>query len=51
LPLPRHGLDAPPAQAGLSDGYDRTIDYADLTLLRNAQRRLSTSSVKNKVSN
>nr|GEY77675.1 photosystem I P700 apoprotein A2, chloroplastic [Tanacetum cinerariifolium] len=27
LPLPRYGLDAPPAQAGLSDGYDRTIEY------------------------
>ncbi|KAI3668704.1 hypothetical protein L1987_88288 [Smallanthus sonchifolius] len=26
LPLPRYGLDAPPARAGLSDGYDRTID-------------------------
>jgi hypothetical protein len=27
LPLPRYGLDAPPARAGLSDGYDRTIEY------------------------
>ncbi|GJR96651.1 cytochrome c oxidase subunit 3 [Tanacetum coccineum] len=26
LPLPRYGLDAPPARAGLSDGYDRTIE-------------------------
>lgn len=27
LSLPRYGLDAPPARAGLSDGYDRTIEY------------------------
>nr|GEY21090.1 hypothetical protein [Tanacetum cinerariifolium] len=27
LPLPRYGLDAPPARAGLSDGYDWTIEY------------------------
>nr|GEX10483.1 hypothetical protein [Tanacetum cinerariifolium] len=27
LPLPRYGLDAPPAQEGLSDGYDRTLEY------------------------
>nr|GEW25797.1 hypothetical protein [Tanacetum cinerariifolium] len=25
LPLPRYGLDAPPTQAGLSDGYNHTI--------------------------
>ncbi|GJT11230.1 cytochrome c oxidase subunit 3 [Tanacetum coccineum] len=48
LPLPRYGLDDPPVRSGLSDGYNRTIEYADLTLLRNAQRRLSTSSVENK---
>nr|GEW41352.1 Gag-Pol polyprotein [Tanacetum cinerariifolium] len=29
LPLPRYGLDAPPARAGLSNGYDRTIDYGE----------------------
>ncbi|GKG36693.1 hypothetical protein Tco_0444371, partial [Tanacetum coccineum] len=26
LPLLRNELDAPPAQAGLSDGYDWTIE-------------------------
>ncbi|GJY48471.1 cytochrome c oxidase subunit 3 [Tanacetum coccineum] len=25
--LKKYGLDAPPARAGLSDGYDRTIEY------------------------
>nr|GEZ27263.1 hypothetical protein [Tanacetum cinerariifolium] len=29
LPLLRYGLDAPPAQAGLSDGYDQTIEEAN----------------------
>nr|GEV57685.1 hypothetical protein AEK19_MT2140, mitochondrial [Tanacetum cinerariifolium] len=27
VPLPRYGLDAPPTQAGLSDGYNPTIKY------------------------
>ncbi|GJS28772.1 integrase, catalytic region, zinc finger, CCHC-type containing protein [Tanacetum coccineum] len=32
LPLPRYGLDAPPARAGLSDGYDRTIELVLIVL-------------------
>ncbi|GJS41761.1 cytochrome c oxidase subunit 3 [Tanacetum coccineum] len=35
LPLPRYGLDAPPARAGLSDGYDRTID---MMMIRRRER-------------
>nr|GEW38238.1 cytochrome c oxidase subunit 3, mitochondrial [Tanacetum cinerariifolium] len=45
LPLPRYGLDAPPAQAGLSDGNDQTIDYGEnLCSSNNSAFRLSYGS-------
>ncbi|KAK1405954.1 hypothetical protein QVD17_42340 [Tagetes erecta] len=38
LPLPRYGLDAPPARAGLSDGYDRTIEMSRIVSLYTKSR-------------
>nr|GFA09503.1 hypothetical protein [Tanacetum cinerariifolium] len=44
LLLPRYGLDAPPARAGLSDGYDRTIEARVLNIslaVRSEPERIS----------
>ncbi|GJW11397.1 hypothetical protein Tco_1577224 [Tanacetum coccineum] len=43
LPLPRYGLDAPPARAGLSDGYDRTIEPSHDSSFASPSRKRSRS--------